>query len=386
MKKLLLIFLFLPIIGSSQTPVQNHGTLSVSGNRIIDQYGDTVSFAGGSLFWSNTGWGGEYFYNPQVVYSLHSNWSASIVRASMGVENNGGYLSDTTNKQRIISVVTAAINAGMYVIVDWHSHYAENYQQEAIIFFQEIATLFGGHPNIIYEIYNEPLQISWDNVIKPYAESVIAAIRAIDFDNLIVVGTPNWSQNVHDASNNPITGYLNIAYALHFYAGTHGQALRNNALTALNNGIALMVTEWGTVNSDGNGPVDSVSVEEWMTFLCNNNISHCNWAINDKNEGASALIPGSSTTGNWGLNDLTVSGILVKNILLSWGNNCNNSITALSETSNNKTTLRVINLLGQETVHVALDPSNFLGVLRLSWRFLPSFRRVSGVWEGLGRA
>ena len=349
MKKLLLILLFLPIIGSSQTPVQNHGTLSVSGNRIIDQYGDTVSFAGGSLFWSNTGWGGEYFYNPQVVYSLHSNWSASIVRASMGVENNGGYLSDTTNKQRIISVVTAAINAGMYVIVDWHSHYAENYQQEAIIFFQEIATLFGGHPNIIYEIYNEPLQISWDNVIKPYAESVIAAIRAIDFDNLIVVGTPNWSQNVHDASNNPITGYLNIAYALHFYAGTHGQALRNNALTALNNGIALMVTEWGTVNSDGNGPVDSVSVEEWMTFLCNNNISHCNWAINDKNEGASALIPGSSTTGNWGLNDLTVSGILVKNILLSWDDNCNNSITALSETSNNKTTLRVINLLGQET-------------------------------------
>ena len=350
MKKVLLILLCVPLIGFGQTPVQKHGSLSVSGNRIIDQYGDTVSFAGGSLFWSNTGWGGEYFYNPQVVYSLHSNWSASIVRAAMGVEDNGGYLSDTTNKQRIISIVTAAINAGIYVIVDWHSHYAENNQQEAIIFFQEIATLFGGHPNIIYEIYNEPLQISWDNVIKPYAESVIAAIRAIDSDNLIVVGTPNWSQNVNDAANNPITGYLNIAYALHFYAGSHGQTLRNNALTALNNGIALMVTEWGAVNADGDGPVDSVSVAEWMTFLCDNNISHCNWAINDKNEGASALIPGSSTTGNWGLNDLTVSGTLVKNILLSWGGDCNNSsTTVLSETSNNKTTLRVINLLGKKT-------------------------------------
>ena len=137
MKKLLLILLFFPMIGFGQTIVQKHGSLSVSGNRIIDQYGDTVSFAGGSLFWSNTGWGGEDFYNPQVVYSLDSNWSASIVRAAMGVEDNGGYISDTTNKQRIISVVTAAINAGIYVIIDWHSHHAENYQQEAIDFFED---------------------------------------------------------------------------------------------------------------------------------------------------------------------------------------------------------------------------------------------------------
>ena len=90
MKKLLLILLCFPMIGFGQTIVQKHGSLSVSGNRIIDQYGDTVSFAGGSLFWSNTGWGGEDFYNPQVVYSLDSNWSASIVRAAMGVEDNGG--------------------------------------------------------------------------------------------------------------------------------------------------------------------------------------------------------------------------------------------------------------------------------------------------------
>ena len=43
-------------------------------------------------------------------------------------------------------------------------------------------------PNIIYEIYNEPLDISWSETVKPYAISVITAIREIDPDNLIVVG------------------------------------------------------------------------------------------------------------------------------------------------------------------------------------------------------
>ncbi|MBQ4796798.1 cellulase family glycosylhydrolase, partial [Pectobacterium versatile] len=109
----------------------------------------------------------------------------------------------------------------MYVIIDWHSHSAENNRSEAIRFFQDMARKYGNKPNVIYEIYNEPLQVSWSNTIKPYAEAVISAIRAIDPDNLIIVGTPSWSQNVDEASRDPING-KNIAYTLHFYAGTHG--------------------------------------------------------------------------------------------------------------------------------------------------------------------
>ena len=225
-----------------QSPVTSHGALSVSGNRIVNQYGDTVSFAGNSMFWSNTGWEGAPFYNASCVSWLQSDWNATIVRAAMGVEENGGFLSDTTNKTRLKAVVDAAIANDMYVIIDWHSHHAEQYQSQAIAFFQEMATLYGAYDNVIYEIYNEPLQVSWSNTIKPYATAVISAIRAIDPDNLIVVGTPTWSQDVDVASLDPITGFSNIAYTLHFYAGTHGQSLRNKALTAMNNGIALFVT------------------------------------------------------------------------------------------------------------------------------------------------
>jgi len=92
---------------------------------------------------------------------------------------------------------------------------------------------------------------------------VIAVIRENDPDNLIVVGTPFFSQNVDVASTDPIND-PNVAYTLHFYAGTHGASLRNRAITAMNNGIALFITEWGTVNASGDGAVDVESTNVWM--------------------------------------------------------------------------------------------------------------------------
>ena len=55
------------------------------------------------------------------------------------------------------------------------------------------------------------------------------------------------------ASENPIKGYNNIAYTLHFYAASHKQWLMNKAQKALDNGVALIVTEWGSVLADGGG-------------------------------------------------------------------------------------------------------------------------------------
>ncbi|WP_374115461.1 cellulase family glycosylhydrolase [Bacillus atrophaeus] len=45
---------------------------------------------------------------------------------------------------------------------------------------------------------------------------------------MIVVGTGTWSQDVNDAADNPLQD-KNVMYSLHFYAGTHGQALRDKA-------------------------------------------------------------------------------------------------------------------------------------------------------------
>lgn len=291
--------------------------ITTSGNKVLIG-GQQGSISGNSFFWSNTGWGGEKYYNASVVSWLKADWNSRLVRAAMGVDDSGGYISDTSNKTRLMAVVDAAIANDMYVIIDWHSHNAHNYKTQAIAFFQEMATKYGNKNNVIYEIYNEPLAVSWSSVIKPYAKDVIAAIRAIDPDNLIVVGTPNWSQDVDVAANDPITGYANIAYTLHFYAGSHGQSLRDKATTALNKNIPLFVTEWGSVNADGSGNVATSEADAWMAYMKTNNLSNANWSINDKAEGASALVAGASSTGGWVASQLTASGAYAKNAIWSW--------------------------------------------------------------------
>ena len=304
-----------PLISQDTTVVDVHGLLQVNGNSIVDKNGDAVSFAGNSFFWSNDNWGGERYYEPEVVSWLKKDWNTTIVRAAMGVEDPGGYLDNrTANKNRVKTIVDAAIDEGLYVIIDWHSHHAEDNTNEAVLFFQEIAELYGEHDNVIYELYNEPLDISWTNIIKPYAVSVIAAIRAIDPDNLIVVGTPEWSQRVDLAAADPITGFSNIAYTLHFYTIYHQQWLRDRANAALDDGIALFVTEWGSI---GYSLVDP-EANKWMTWCFDNKISHCNWAVNDKEEEWSILVPGASTSGGWGNDDLTDAGKLAKNIIMNW--------------------------------------------------------------------
>ncbi|SVA90183.1 uncharacterized protein METZ01_LOCUS143037 [marine metagenome] len=303
------------LIPQDTTVVDLHGLLQVNGNSIVDKNGDAVSFAGNSFFWSNDNWGGERYYKPEVVSWLKEDWNTTIVRAAMGVEDPGGYLDNkAANKNRVKTIVDAAIDEGLYVIIDWHSHHAEDNTNEAVLFFQEMADLYGEHDNVIYEVYNEPLDISWSNIIKPYAVSVITTIRAIDPDNLIVVGTPEWSQRIDLAAADPIIGFSNIAYTLHFYTIYHQQWLRDRANAALDDGIALFVTEWGSI---GYSLVDP-EANKWMAWCFDNKISHCNWAVNDKEEEWSILVPGASTSGGWEYDDLTDAGKLARNIIQNW--------------------------------------------------------------------
>lgn len=305
------------------TPVQRHGALAVKGNKVVDAQGKPLSLAGPSLFWSNSGWEGNggRFYHPAVVRYVKQDWHAGIIRAAIGADATGGYQSHPAeNFARLEAVVDAAIAEGLYVIVDFHSHDAQRYPEVAVQFFGKVARKYGRYPNLIYEIYNEPLDTTdWATQIKPYAERVIASIRAIDPDNLIVVGTQTWSQDVDKAAADPLTGVHNVAYALHFYAGTHKQALRDKAVLAMNKGLALMVTEWGAVNADGDGGLAKEETERWLAFMREHQLTHLQWAFSDKKEGASQLKPGTDVNAPWSAANLSEAGLYIRGIVRDWG-------------------------------------------------------------------
>jgi endoglucanase len=143
----------------------------------------------------------------------------------------------------------------MFVIIDWHDHHASDYLAQATKFFAEVAQKYGDKPNIIYEPYNEPLQVSWKIFIKPYHQSVIDTIRKYDPDNLII---------------------------------------------------------YGTTDATGDGFVNQSETNLWYDFLDANKLSWCNWSIADKAESSAALISGSSASGNWMNIQLTASGSFVR--------------------------------------------------------------------------
>lgn len=309
------LFFFLSVASHAQkeaaTAVDLHGSLHVKGNSIVDAHETATQLRGMSFFWSQ--WMGQYFTGETVKW-LKEDWNCNVVRAVMGIEM-GGYLDHPEReKEKIIAVVDEAIRQGIYVIIDWHDHRAQLHVKEAKAFFAEMAQRYGDKPNVIYELYNEPLNVSWPKVIKPYHEAVIDTIRQYDDDNLILCGTPNWSQDVDAAAQDPIKG-TNIAYTLHFYANTHKQSLRNKATKALKNGIALFVTEYGTTEASGNGLVNKQETRTWWKFMDDHKISWCNWSIADKNESSSALKIGMQVNGPLSADQLTESGNFVRDEL-----------------------------------------------------------------------
>uniref|UniRef100_A0A183C4J6 Cellulase domain-containing protein n=1 Tax=Globodera pallida TaxID=36090 RepID=A0A183C4J6_GLOPA len=127
-------------------------------------------------------------------------------------------------------------------------------------FFTKIAKTYGNHANIIYEIWNEPThQVTWESVIKSYAETMVDLIRQYDQHNVIIVPAPNWDQDVDLVAKNPLTGYSNIAYGLHFYAGTHG--------------LPMFATEYGIGSTSTDTPVDLEKLEQWYAFLDERSLS-----------------------------------------------------------------------------------------------------------------
>ncbi|WP_433650454.1 cellulase family glycosylhydrolase [Micromonospora zamorensis] len=282
------------------TPVERYGQLRVCGTTMCDRTGARVQLRGISSMWLN--WEtAPYAENLSALTWMRDNWNLQVIRAAMGVEPAGAYLSDPAKaRAQVETIINNAVTAGVYVIVDWHAHEAQNNQAQAVAFFGDLARRYGHLPNVIWEPYNEPLQVSWTNVIKPYHQAVVSAIRAADPDNIVVLGTPTWSQDVDVAAASPVTG-TNLMYTLHFYSCTHGASLRAKGDAAIRAGLALFVTEWGASHADGglDGRSCLPEAQSWIDWMKTNGISWTAWKLDVGTDTTNLLSPGAPVTGGW---------------------------------------------------------------------------------------
>ncbi|HSD09236.1 glycoside hydrolase family 5 protein [Flavobacterium sp.] len=309
--KIITFLLVLSCSISNAQFVKKHGQLSVKGTQLVDKNQKPIVLRGVSLGWHSI-W--PRFYNEKTVAWLKKDFHCTIVRAALGIEiGPHPYKKEPDfSKEKIESVIKGAIKSDIYVIVDWHSHNIN--LEEAKAYFNEISKKYGKYPNVIYEVFNEPDYETWPEV-KAYSEEIIRVIRANDPDNIILVGCPKWDQDVNLPAADPIKGYDNLMYTMHFYAATHGKELRERTDEALKSGLPIFVSESAGMEASGDGPMNYKAWHEYIDWMEQRKISWITWSISDKDETCSMLKKSASHDGNWKDEDLKESGLKTRELL-----------------------------------------------------------------------
>lgn len=290
-----------------------YGVLHVEGTYLADAKGELVQLRGISTH--GLGWFPEYV-NEKAIRQFKEEWGCNVIRLAMyTAEYNGYCTSDAAQKENLKKIidtgVTAATSHNMYVIIDWHILQDSNphtNKEEAKKFFAEVAEKYKDNPNVIYEICNEPNGgVSWSE-IKRYALEIIPVIREHAPEAVIIVGTPTWSQDVDLAAADPITEYGNIMYALHFYADTHRDGLREKCKTAVKRGLPVFVSEYGICDASGNGTINREQANLWISMLDSYGISYVAWNLSNKAESSSMIKSSCNKKNGFTESDLSEGG------------------------------------------------------------------------------
>lgn len=348
---LLLIFIFFnktnsPIVNQTienssegnvdKSSVSYNGWLHTNGTNLENEKNENIQLRGLSSH-------GIEWFSDVITYEnlekLKNDWKINVFRIAMYTDSNGsGYIyNKSSNKQTVDDIINIAIQLDMYVIIDWHTLSDNNPQthiKDAQIFFEEISSKYANTPNVIYEICNEPngSDVTWDQNIKPYANEIIPIIRNNSENSLIIVGTPDWCKQLNVVADNPLS-FKNIVYSCHFYAGTHGQELREKINYCIEKNIPIFVSECGLTQANGDGEVFFDRFSEWISYLNSNNISWVYWSFSNKNEASAILLPeyvSSKSSNNSFIDEQNNGSTLTNNTNINTSNDYNfthNNIT-----------------------------------------------------------
>jgi endoglucanase len=294
--------------------VESWGRLQVKGTKIVNEKGQEVQLKGISTHGIVEF---ERFVNKEA-FQTWKDFGANCIRLAMYTDPNEGYTKAAHDIMRKgVSYVT---ELGMYVIIDWHILAEKDPMSTldgAMEFFQDMSMEFKDQKNVLYEICNEPNgdDVTWTGNVKPYAQKVIPVIRNNDKKAIIIVGTPTWSQDVDIVAKDPIKGYDNIMYTLHFYAATHKKELQDKMVTALEAGLPLFVSEYGVCDASGDGCNDFDSSNYWVELMNKYGLSYLAWNLSNKAEAAAMILPECDKVSGWTMDELTESGKWVAKML-----------------------------------------------------------------------
>jgi hypothetical protein len=298
--------------------VDTYGALHVSGRVFRNTSNDTINFGGVGVERLSVNWGFNRFNNDSYVQYARDFLGVKCFRVTYPVEVDRykpeydfHYTDSTGRIANMKEFVNRCVKYGVYVIINWHE-FNPNQLGSAVAFWENMTTEFDGVPNVIFEIYNEPRNIyTWATHIKPYAETVRDAIRAIDVNSSIIIlaGVPDYCADFEDVWDDKLTG-TNIAYTMHFYAYADPTEYNTHNTHIVNGNLPVWMTEGASMNFDGKLPDGQTqycpscysAMDNWITYLDTANIPYNLWGLFDKNGYENGMLYPETTvsaTGYW---------------------------------------------------------------------------------------
>lgn len=254
--------------------------LRVQGHRLVDVEGTDVVLKGVNIA------DPEHIYRDRPRVSLQDvvdrvlcelGLGCRVVRIPVIPEDFYGYgygllhQKETYFFRYLKPIVDYCTEVGLYAILDMHYVDGEPYvdgkpsfgylekKQEACDFWTFIAPLFKDYANVIYEIYNEPVQphatdpwkgpFDWSTWKNEMAQPLVNLIREHATENLILVGGPNYCQEISKAAIDPVKDPAHepasIAYVMHYYPGHPPELTIEKVLDPIVDKVPVFVSEWG---------------------------------------------------------------------------------------------------------------------------------------------
>jgi len=240
--------------------------LKASGNQIKTVDGQVMVLRGVNV--PSLDWMPEGDHVLQSVRVAVGDWKSKIIRLPVNDEfwfGRGPRQSDGGAAYRALvdECIRAAARRGSYVILDLHDYGAT--QAKQLPFWDAVAGLYKNNPAVLFDILNEPHDISWKvwrdggtiekeaakdgkpavTYQSPGMQGVVSFIRRKGARNIIVAGGLDWAYD--------LTGVLNgyalsdktgngIVYSTHIYSWKKDWA---NKVVAVSQKYPVFIGEFG---------------------------------------------------------------------------------------------------------------------------------------------
>ena len=244
---LLLVFSVGPLASASLE-------LQVLGNQVKDSNQCVIRLKGvniASMEWTATGDGppgsGVYPITVTVNETL-TNWGADLIRLPLSQDRWFGYAGANATVYRSIvdSIVQMCSDHDAYVLLDlhwgdagvWGSNIGQRKMPDnnSVTFWTDVATRYANHPAVLFDLYNEPYNISWAvwrdggtvtegspptlTYASPGMQGLLNAVRATGARNVIVAGGTDWGFDLTGIASGYAlsdTSGNGIVYSSHIY-------------------------------------------------------------------------------------------------------------------------------------------------------------------------